>query len=482
MTETTWRDQLQPASFRGVPFFVDSDSQSVGRRTQVHEYPQRDKPFVEDLGRKTRIPKLAAFVVGDDCFVKRDDLLKALDQPGPGELIHPWFGRMTVTATDCDVSHERREGGVVRFDLTFVEDGEKGFPAGVPNTSKQLEESSETLLESALARYKAAMAIVNRARLSVAALQNSIAGVQMLMQREFASLIGLVDSVEALADMLINAPGNFSAMFRAQFARFGQSYTGSAGKAYSSGYSSSGSGSGSSGGSGGSGNNGWPASGLGATVEADPLFMQTVAKLADTEPSFSSFVESRRDVTSKLDAARTLTAAAVADSEAKSAAGGMATVAVVKAARELVRDMLLVHAVRTSASMPVVLPPAVLPAVPSLEQQVASPIVRPEVPAADEIIELRDAACEALWGAALAAPHEHFTQLETVRKQLQAHLTEVARSGVRLVQVTPKESLPALVLAYQRFGDASRAAEIVTRNRVQHPGFLPPAVLQVAQE
>lgn len=477
MADTTWRDQLQPASFRGVPFFVDSDSQSVGRRTQVHEYPQRDKPFVEDLGRKTRIPKLAAFVVGDDCFVKRDDLLKALDQPGPGELIHPWFGRMTVTATDCDVSHERREGGVVRFDLTFVEDGEKGFPAGVPNTSKQLEESSETLLESALSRYKAAMAIVNRARLSVAALQNSIAGVQMLIQREFASLIGLVGSVEALADMLINAPGNFSAMFRAQFARFGQSYTGSSTKPYNSVYSNSGSGSGSSGGAVGSGG-----AVSGAAVEADPLFMQTVAKLADTEPGFTSFVESRRDVTSKLEAARTLTAAAVADSVANSAAGGLATVAVVKAARELVRDMLLVHAVRTSAAMPVVLPPAALPAVPSLEQQVALPIVRPEVPAADEIIALRDAACEALWGAALAAPHEHFTQLESVRKQLQTHLTQVARSGVRLVQVTPKQSLPALVLAYQRFGDASRAQEIVTRNRVKHPGFLPPAVLQVAQE
>lgn len=465
MTGTTWREQLQPASFRGVPFFVDSDSQSVGRRTQVHEYPQRDKPFVEDLGRKTRIPKLAAFVVGDDCFAKRDDLLRALDQPGAGELIHPWFGRMTVTATDCDVSHERREGGVVRFDLTFVEDGEKGFPAGVPNTSKQLEETSETLLESALSRYKAAMAIVNRARLSVTALQNSIAGVQMLIQREFASLIGLVGSAEALADMLINAPGNFSAMFRAQFARFGQSYEGAAVKPYSSGASVV---------------SGTTSSGL--AVEADPLFMQTVAKLADTEPTFSSFVESRRDVTSKLEAARTLTAAAASDSAANSAAGGVATVAVVKAARELVRDALLVHAVRTSASMPVLLSPATLPAVPSLEQQVASPIARPEVPAADEIIELRDAACEALWGAALAAPHDHFTQLESVRKQLQTHLTEVARSGVRLVQVTPKESLPALVLAYQRFGDASRAAEIVTRNRVQHPGFLPPAVLQVAQE
>ncbi|MNN99925.1 hypothetical protein D3C81_2196910 [compost metagenome] len=49
-----WRDRKQGASFRGVPFLVDTDSVPVGRRTQLHEFPQRDQPFVEDLGRRTR--------------------------------------------------------------------------------------------------------------------------------------------------------------------------------------------------------------------------------------------------------------------------------------------------------------------------------------------------------------------------------------------------------------------------------------------
>ena len=122
---STWRDQLHPASFRGVPFHVDSDSMPAGRRTQTHEYPQRDKPLVEDLGRVTREIKLAAFVIGEDCYFQRDNLLNALDKPGAGELVHPWYGRLTATATVCSVSHERREGGMVRFDLVFVEDGEK---------------------------------------------------------------------------------------------------------------------------------------------------------------------------------------------------------------------------------------------------------------------------------------------------------------------------------------------------------------------
>jgi prophage DNA circulation protein len=414
---TTWRDELLPASFRGVPFYVDSDSMPVGRRTQVHEYPQRDKPFVEDLGRKTRISKFAAFVVGDDCFFQRDNLLHALDQPGIGELVHPWFGRMNVTATDgCECSHERLEGGVVRFSLVFVEEGEKGFPAGVPNTSKQVEAANENFLDSAISRYKVAMALVNKARLSVTALKNGIAGIQMAIQREFSQITGLVGSVTDLADMLINAPDNFSAMI----------------------------------------------SGMFSSMEAD----------------FDRFGSSQRDASSKVESARSLSA----ESVTASTSGGAATVALVAAARTLVRDALLIDAVRTVGAMPVLLAPPALPAVPTLEQQVLAPVARPEVPATADVLELRTALTTALWEAALVAPHEHFAHLEEVRKQISTHLAAVARSGIRLVSVTPKESIPAVVLAYQRFGDASRADEIVTRNKIIHPGFLPPTALQVALE
>lgn len=448
---STWRDQLHPASFRGVPFHVDSDSMPAGRRTQTHEYPQRDKPLVEDLGRVTREIKLAAFVIGEDCYFQRDNLLNALDKPGAGELVHPWYGRLTATATVCSVSHERREGGMVRFDLVFVEDGEKGFPAGVPNTARQLEDSSESLLESAIARYKSAMAVVNRARLAVVALQNGVAGVQMAIASELRQLTGLVGSVEALADMLINAPGNFAAMIRGQFASVG-------GSSRSSGYR-------------------WgPSSGgESASLEADPEFARTVAALPEATPEFASFAESGRAITGQVEQARQL-------ANAPPPAGGTDTAAVVTAARELVRDALIVLAVREAVAMPVVQAPEPLTGFATLEQQVVAPIQRPEVPVTADVVALRDAISDALWLAALASPVEHVEQLEAVRSQVRAHLTEVARAGVRLSEVTTRESLPAVVLAYQRYGDATRAEEIVTRNKVQHPGFLPVGTLTIARE
>ncbi len=47
----TWKDRLQDASFRGVPFKVEEESTGTGRRVETHEYPNRDKPYTEDLGK-----------------------------------------------------------------------------------------------------------------------------------------------------------------------------------------------------------------------------------------------------------------------------------------------------------------------------------------------------------------------------------------------------------------------------------------------
>jgi len=61
-----WRDRLRPAAFRGIPFEVSAATGSFGRRTARHEFPQRDTPAVEDLGRRTRELQITGFVIGAD--------------------------------------------------------------------------------------------------------------------------------------------------------------------------------------------------------------------------------------------------------------------------------------------------------------------------------------------------------------------------------------------------------------------------------
>src|SRR5260363_186243 len=54
---------FQPASWRGVPFGVREAQVRLGRRCAVHEYPQRETVWVEDLGRSARRLRFIGFLM-----------------------------------------------------------------------------------------------------------------------------------------------------------------------------------------------------------------------------------------------------------------------------------------------------------------------------------------------------------------------------------------------------------------------------------
>jgi len=133
-----WIDDIEDASFRGVPFFVDKDSAKGGRRVANHQYPKRDKPYAEDLGRKQRGYTLDAYTIGDDAMDDRDALITAMETAGAGTLVHPTFGSIQVQPEDWTVS-EDLVGAMRRcsFVLVFVEAGDIAAPTVTADTSGQ---------------------------------------------------------------------------------------------------------------------------------------------------------------------------------------------------------------------------------------------------------------------------------------------------------------------------------------------------------
>lgn len=110
------------ASFRGKPFLVESSERGGGRRAVVHEFPFRDDPFVEDLGRKARTFRVDGYVIGDDYLAQRDALLAALEAAeGPGELVHPYHGIRRAICTSVTVRESRADGGIAQFSIEFAE-------------------------------------------------------------------------------------------------------------------------------------------------------------------------------------------------------------------------------------------------------------------------------------------------------------------------------------------------------------------------
>ncbi|RMT82234.1 DNA circularization protein [Pseudomonas viridiflava] len=493
---STWRDSLLPASFRGIGFFIEKASVPIGRKGQLHEFPQRDEPYFETLGKQSQIHTVTAFIVGPDCFKQRDKLLQALEAQGAGELVHPWLGRMQVQVGECSMTHALAEGGIVRLDLKFYPDQPLKFPTSTLNTRRQLMQASEGLLESALRRYRAVMATVDAVRINIQALRSTLSGVFATVQRQFSSFMAIYSDVTALVHSLVNAPYTLSTMVSTFFTSFdgdsrrvgrgsgsagfagsgsGNSGSGSAG----SGGGSAGSGSGSAGNGSMGGSNGGSGSGSGSGSAGTSGTSGGVASSASgvRNASGAEAVPYRAIISEATQQAQ-----AVSSINQVNQGGGLDTGVTAQATADLVQDALLVKVARVVASMPVAVNTQPILVVPSLDQQRVQPLQRADVPVADDVIELRDTLSSAIWEASLKADPEHYLALNTLRHALISHLNAVAASGVRLLDMKVAEPLPALVLAYRRFGDASRSGEVVQRNRIPHPGFVPPGTLKIAQE
>jgi prophage DNA circulation protein len=126
----SWLDQLRPASFRGVAFHVDTIEHSAGDNVVLREYPFQDLPTVFRMGEAAEEIKLSAYVIGDDYDEQRESLRDVLS--GEGVLVHPTAGSMRVFVAGKYTMREAptAEGGMARFDITFVRAEPRRYPQG----------------------------------------------------------------------------------------------------------------------------------------------------------------------------------------------------------------------------------------------------------------------------------------------------------------------------------------------------------------
>jgi prophage DNA circulation protein len=120
----SWRDRLREGSFRGAAFHIEGADQSGGRRLAVHEFPQRDGAMVEDLGRRPHGFDIDCLVIGPNYDQARDALIAALDAAGPGSLVHPYRGTLTLSVESWRARESKDDGGAAFFNITFISEGE----------------------------------------------------------------------------------------------------------------------------------------------------------------------------------------------------------------------------------------------------------------------------------------------------------------------------------------------------------------------
>jgi prophage DNA circulation protein len=141
--QSLYEATLIPASFRGVPFAVLDIAIATGRRLAVHEYPFRDTPWAEDLGKRARRISFSAFVIGDDADSQAADLLYACETKGAGMLVHPAYGAAMWQIDGCETIERWDKGRYVEFKLAFVEPGQVIYPTNATDTQAMTQSAGD---------------------------------------------------------------------------------------------------------------------------------------------------------------------------------------------------------------------------------------------------------------------------------------------------------------------------------------------------
>lgn len=199
MARQKWRDKYRAASFRGVRFFVDVSNFEGGRRGPLHEFTDRDEPFKEDTGRAARKYPTDGYVLGTNYLDAKRKLIAALEKKGPGDLIHPYYGKVRVCVDQrFTVRESRTEGGIARFSMPFVEAGKVKFPKSGLDPRGLVEKAQGALDAAASADFAENFSILEQAAFVV---NSATEKVQAFADRVDAATAGISATADQIAEL-----------------------------------------------------------------------------------------------------------------------------------------------------------------------------------------------------------------------------------------------------------------------------------------
>jgi prophage DNA circulation protein len=412
-----WLATLWPASYMGVAFFFESDEETGGRSLRVHEFPNRDDPFVEDLGEAPRVYKGSAYIHGDDVDLKSLDLSETFASAGPGTLVLPLYGPIEVQCRSFTRRHERDKLGYVAYQIEFVRNGAAKPLISVLLAGQQIFDRADALASAVAHLFPAAVTLLNMPNYVVAAaigeaetIAGTIEAVRLANPVDAATSATVHAASAAIltAAPLLISPETVAASDVANF--------------------------------------------LAGVPALDESFDDPVATLA------AGIVATVRTLAAGMDGA-TAAAAMLALTEQFPAVSAVPALSPSAAA-----------AAANLAAMTAIARLGALTAwAEALERQSfvsRSDGVNARAAAAERFeLEMRRAT-----GALNAAL---FVALSELRGAVVAYLTQLIADLAPVVTVSAPQSMPALWWAWRLYGDPERAVDLALRNQVKHPSFMP---------
>lgn len=407
-------------SFRGKGFLVDDVESTIGRKTVVHEFPGKDIPAVEDLGRQSRRFRLTCFVVGNEYHVDRDLLRDEFETAGPGKLIHPHWGEFQVTVVSpVRIRETTAEGGMARFDLDVVEITESDLTIALldlePLVGIKADLAAIEVTNDFEGVFSLLGAIESVRTAAVGAITRATSQIRKIRGQANA-LINLVDDVGSAIDdlednivTLINTP---AALARAIQDVHRQVFDG-----------------------------------LATVSQVTADLIAGGQKFLEAIDGSSLFDDYR--ATRALEAFTDLTTNGNDEEPVQDTGSGQSDI-------EAANQTSIQKVFQTAAAI-----------------EAARSFAVFEFDSRDKATEVRDTVAATLDLLAETATDASYGALVDLRAALSAHLSEVAAALPDVIELTPQATVPALAFVYDLYGDLLLENDFLSRNRIENPTQVP---------
>lgn len=397
----SWKDRVKiPAKFRDVEFLIDTSELSSGRRAVMHEYPfKNEAPYAEDMGRRGRVFPVEGFVIGSDYLATRDAFITALEEEGPGELVHPYYGPLRVVVASFRVRESRNEGGWAQFSIEFKETvAEPSKPTTSIDAPARAVTSAATAKAASGQEFLAKFTVLTTFKDSVVgALRSASAAVNGVLAtsgaaaQEVASVTKRITDLTANAAALADTPDALLASLTDLF-------------------------------------------------EATSAALATSAQLLNPSGKLLSLFSFDPGTRPPSTTPNRLTEQVNFD-----------------ATQHLIQRLALIESVLAAVSQ-------------TFESY-------------DDAVNVRLAITDALDAHVDAVADDTYPSLEQLRADLIEAVPGDSKDLPHLIEYTPRVQVPSLVVAHTLYGNLDREEDIIQRNKLSAPGFIPARVaLEVLSE
>lgn len=120
----SWKDRFRrDASFKGIPFYVESYELNVSNSIVVNSYPFSNKHKTDNLGPNPLSDQIRGYLLGDDYDLDRERLIAACQDGKSGKLVHPYLGEKEVEIQNLSIRESKTQLRYLEFVLKWVEAG-----------------------------------------------------------------------------------------------------------------------------------------------------------------------------------------------------------------------------------------------------------------------------------------------------------------------------------------------------------------------